>query len=318
MQTVLQRLGRGQVVVLDDALGAAAASGVLKDTKRLVASGLLRSDAVYAEAGAQMLAELTARGSGERAAGRGASLMRTIYSAIPGLWDSYRLIAWLHAESGVAAPPGAAVRSRGTAALDSAILSLRAMLDAIGDAERQHSLPMSPAWPAEGLQADPQGALLSVSGFNNTRYALHTDSGARATRKLTAIYYPQFEPSWSPGSGGELRVVLADGSNTTLSPLADRLILFHSELLHEVLPAQSPRISLTAWGLGRGTRRRVAPTTLDMSLQCTSDMCRQAQLQQEAQRRERQVRQQAEMAHAMRVGITMGQNAWFAQQPVTT
>ena len=313
MQAVLARLCAGEVVVLDGALGAAAASGVLHDTKKLVSLGLLRSDAVYAEAGVQMLAELTSRGSGEKTAGRGASLMRTIYSAMPGLWDSYRLIAWLHAESTVVAPLGAAVRSRGTAALDAAIVSLRAVLQAIGDAERRLSLPMSPAWPAEGLQADPQGALLSVSGFNGTRYALHTDSGARATRKLTAIYYPRFEPAWAPGSGGELRVVLADGSNTTVSPLADRLILFNSELLHEVLPAQSPRVSLTAWGLGRGTRRRAAPTALDMSLQCTSDMCRQAQREHEAKRRERQARQQAEMAHAMRVGMAMGQDAWFAQ-----
>ena len=48
-------------------------------------------------------------------AGRGASFMRTLYSAMPGLWDSYRLIAWLHAAARATtlgsltmAPPGGA------------------------------------------------------------------------------------------------------------------------------------------------------------------------------------------------------------------
>ena len=163
-----------------------------------------------------------------------------------------------------------------------------------------------------------QGALLSLSGFNGTRYALHTDAGARATRKLTAIYYPPFEPAWSFGAGGELRVMLADGRNATLPPLPDRLVLFHSELPHEVLPSRTPRISLTAWGLGRGARRRPAPVELDMSLQCTSDMCQQAQRDKEAAQRERHAQQRAELAHALRVGVRMGQNAWFAQRPDTS
>ena len=98
-----------------------------------------------------------------------------------------------------------------TAAIDAAHLALRTLLHEIGKAEARLSTPLSASWPASGLAHDPQGALLSVSGFNGTRYALHTDSGARASRKLTAIYYPCFEPEWSPGDGGELLVLVEVG-----------------------------------------------------------------------------------------------------------
>lgn len=154
MDRALRRLHAGDVLVLDGALGESAASGVLHDTKRLLALGFLRSDSVYAEVGAQMIAEMSAGRSGSTA-GRGASLMRMLYSSMPGLWDSYRLIAWLHAESSTYT--GSALH-RGTAALDAAINSLRSLLNDIGDAERQHSLPLSPAWAADGLLADPQVA----------------------------------------------------------------------------------------------------------------------------------------------------------------
>ena len=52
---------------------------------------------------------------------------------------------------------------------------------------------MSAAWPARGL-ADMPIALLAVTGFNGTRYALHCDSQSQASRKVTLTYYP--------GSGG--------------------------------------------------------------------------------------------------------------------
>ena len=265
MQALLHRIASGEPVVLDNALGAGLAAGVLQGTKRLVAAGVLCSDTVYAAAGVQLLAEMSSPSTEGSASGRGDLLMRTLYSAMPGLWDSFRLVAWLQ--------PGSAQRHRGTEAIDAAIVALRTLLREIGDAEARLSIPLGASWPASGLAHDPQGALLSVSGFNGTRYALHTDSGARATRKLTLIYYPRFEPPWRPGDGGELRVLLADGSQRLLAPRADRLVLFESGLQHEVLPSRVARISLTVWGLGRGARQRPPPSALDLSHRCTSDMC---------------------------------------------
>ena len=114
--------------------------------------------------------------------------------------------------------------------------------------------PLSPDWPHTGMAADPAGCLLSVVGFNGTRYALHTDANARQgrRRKLTAVYYPAFEPAWAPGDGGELRLLLANGSELRAAPRADRAVLFRPELRHEALPCRGPRITLTVWGHGRG------------------------------------------------------------------
>ena len=311
MQALLHRIASGEPVVLDNALGAGLAAGVLQGTKRLVAAGVLCSDTVYAAAGVQLLtmssptvwASATTEGS---ASGRGDLLIRTLYSAMPGLWDSFRLVAWLQ--------PGSAQRHRGTEAIDAAIVALRTLLREIGDAEARLSIPLGASWPASGLAHDPQGALLSVSGFNGTRYALHTDSGARATRKLTLIYYPRFEPPWRPGDGGELRVLLADGSQRLLAPRADRLVLFESGLQHEVLPSRVARISLTVWGLGRGARQRPPPSALDLSHRCTSDMCQVAQRRKEAAQREQQARRSAELAHALLLGVSVGRDAWWAAQ----
>lgn len=309
MDLVLRRLGSGEAVVVDSALGAGLAAGVLQDTKRLVAKGWLRSDTVYAAAGAQMLAELSSPGG--RSASHGTSLMRTLYAAMPTLWDSFRLIAWLQP----APSRGSTARSTTTAAIDAAHLALRTLLHEIGKAEARLSTPLSASWPASGLAHDPQGALLSVSGFNGTRYALHTDAGARASRKLTAIYYPCFEPEWSPGDGGELRVMLANGSRSQhVVPRADRLVLFESGLQHEVLPSRVSRISLTVWGLGIGARQLPPPFSLDLVHRCTSDMCQAAQLDKEAAQREQQARRRDELAHAMRVGVELGRDAWWAAQ----
>ena len=121
---------------------------------------------------------------------------------------------------------------------------------------------------------------------NSTRYGLHTDPGARHARKLTLLYYPA---PWTPAAGGELRV-WASGNATTepptsvIAPLADRLVLFHSELAHEVAVTRMPRISLTVWGFGAGAARGAPPpSTLDLAPRCTSDHCQKAQRRREAE-----------------------------------
>ena len=68
-----------------------------------------------------------------------------------------------------------------------------------------------------------------------------------------------------------------------IAPLADRLVLFHSELAHEVAVTRMPRISLTVWGFGHATRRAPPPSTLDLAPRCTSDHCQKAQRRREAE-----------------------------------
>ena len=246
------RLGRGEVVVVDDVLGGAAAAGALADVKALLRAGRLRGDNVSAAIGP------------------------AIYRAVPRLWDSYRLIAWMKTDEIESSAAHLAAASHG----------LNAIVAALGIAERALRSPLNPAWPPLGVAPDPHGSLLAVGGFNGTRYAIHTDAGARKQRKLTAIWYPLTEPGWTDGAGGEL-VVRRPRATTTagraggeravrVAPRTDRLVLFHSELVHEVLPCAHPRISFTSWAHGVGARVRPPPQHLDMGPACTSDMCRAA------------------------------------------
>ena len=78
-------------------------------------------------------------------------------------------------------------------------------------------------------------------------YARHRDAFADATdsRRATAIYY--LNPGWTEADGGQLRVH-GEGGARDVAPLLDRLVLFRSPLVeHEVLPANAPRLAVTAW-----------------------------------------------------------------------
>ena len=239
------RISAGEVVVVDDALGFATAAGALADVKSLLHLGRLRGDNVSAAIGP------------------------VIYRAMPRLWDSYRLIAWMKTDDVEAEAPYLAHAARG----------LDALVSALGIAERMLGTPLNPAWPPLGISADPHGSLLAVGGFNGTRYAKHSDAGARTQRKLTAIWYPLSEPRWEEGAGGELVIQRPRGTPSRemrVAPRTDRLVLFHSELIHEVLPCAHPRISLTSWAHGVGSRTNAPQKHLDMGPECTSDMCRAA------------------------------------------
>jgi len=89
-------------------------------------------------------------------------------------------------------------------------------------------------------------AMCAVYPGGGSRYAKHRDALAyRAGRKLTVILY--LNSGWESAHGGELRLWPAptqEGAErepVTVSPLADRLLLFVSSLEHEVLPAWKPR-----------------------------------------------------------------------------
>jgi len=91
---------------------------------------------------------------------------------------------------------------------------------------------------------DTQIALYSGDGahYDRHRDAFH----GKSSRTLTAIYYPNVD--WQPEHGGRLRVFFADDQVEDVDPIADRLVVFLSEVLdHQVLPVFSPRAALTAW-----------------------------------------------------------------------
>lgn len=68
-------------------------------------------------------------------------------------------------------------------------------------------------------------------------------------RRITAIYY--MNKGWKSEDGGVLRIHEGKGEvggkYRDVAPLGDRLVLFLSDLLHEVLPSHAPRIALSGW-----------------------------------------------------------------------
>ena len=77
-------------------------------------------------------------------------------------------------------------------------------------------------------------------------YALHRDNPQNKNgRMLSTVYYLHEE--WQDDWGGELR--LQDKNNLwhTIQPKPNRITLFQSDLLHEVIQAKQQRLSITAW-----------------------------------------------------------------------
>lgn len=82
-----------------------------------------------------------------------------------------------------------------------------------------------------------------------TFYKKHVDRFQQnAHRVLSFVLY--LNVGWQKGDGGELAIYPNNPhEGTIVDPLAGRLILFRSELLHEVLLAHKPRFSITGWML---------------------------------------------------------------------
>ena len=83
----------------------------------------------------------------------------------------------------------------------------------------------------------------------NTFYKKHVDRfHQNAHRVLSFVLY--LNVGWQKGDGGELAIYPNDPDQAVIvEPHAGRLILFRSELLHEVLLAHKPRYSITGWML---------------------------------------------------------------------
>ncbi|MEG0489330.1 MAG: 2OG-Fe(II) oxygenase [Acinetobacter sp.] len=77
-------------------------------------------------------------------------------------------------------------------------------------------------------------------------YALHRDNPQNKNgRMISTVYYLHEE--WQDDWGGELH--LQDKNNLwhTIQPKPNRIALFQSDLLHEVIQAKQQRLSITAW-----------------------------------------------------------------------
>lgn len=79
-------------------------------------------------------------------------------------------------------------------------------------------------------------------------YKKHLDQfKSRNNRMITIIIY--LNEAWSDGDGGELNMYLVD-KELKIPPIANRCVLFKSDtILHEVLPTNIIRKSLTGWFL---------------------------------------------------------------------
>jgi len=78
-------------------------------------------------------------------------------------------------------------------------------------------------------------------------YAPHVDQfREQADRIFSIITY--LNPDWQEGDGGELRIHDEDGGYIDVAPLHGRTVIFRSDtVLHEVLTANKPRVSVTGW-----------------------------------------------------------------------
>ena len=77
-------------------------------------------------------------------------------------------------------------------------------------------------------------------------YALHRDNPqGKNGRVISSVYYLHEE--WQDHWGGELRLQDKNDTWYIIPPKPNRIALFQSDLLHEVLLSKQQRLSITAW-----------------------------------------------------------------------
>lgn len=77
-------------------------------------------------------------------------------------------------------------------------------------------------------------------------YALHRDNPqGKNGRIISTVYY--LHEDWQDDWGGELRLQDKHGEWHILRPKPNRIAIFQSDLLHEVIQAKHQRLSITAW-----------------------------------------------------------------------
>lgn len=77
-------------------------------------------------------------------------------------------------------------------------------------------------------------------------YALHRDNPQQKNNRiLSSVFY--LNEQWQSDWGGQLRLQDKNDIWHIIEPLPNRVALFQSDLLHEVLPAMHQRLSITGW-----------------------------------------------------------------------
>ncbi|MFC3901439.1 SM-20-related protein [Acinetobacter marinus] len=77
-------------------------------------------------------------------------------------------------------------------------------------------------------------------------YALHRDNPQQKNgRVFSTVYYLHSE--WQNDWQGQLRLQDIQNQWHIIEPKANRMVLFQSDLLHEVLETKQDRLSITAW-----------------------------------------------------------------------
>ena len=77
-------------------------------------------------------------------------------------------------------------------------------------------------------------------------YALHRDNPqGKNGRIMSTVFY--LHEDWHDEWGGQLHLQDKNNQWHTISPKPNRMAIFQSDLLHEVLEAKHQRLSITAW-----------------------------------------------------------------------
>jgi SM-20-related protein len=77
-------------------------------------------------------------------------------------------------------------------------------------------------------------------------YKKHRDAfKSDDARKISVILYLNL--NWKKENGGELKLYPENGTETMIEPIAGRLVIFESQLEHEVLESKADRYSITGW-----------------------------------------------------------------------
>ncbi|WP_179999326.1 2OG-Fe(II) oxygenase [Acinetobacter sp. YH12239] len=77
-------------------------------------------------------------------------------------------------------------------------------------------------------------------------YALHRDNPQdKNGRVISTVFY--LHEQWQENWGGQLRLQDKNNQWHIIEPKSNRIALFQSDLLHEVLVTQHQRLSITAW-----------------------------------------------------------------------